>query len=143
MIPCKMSLWTDKSLSNWYIVTRTLSRCQFHQHYTCALFVQKCFFCQNVTTEKLRKALSYKKHVRIMLMKLTLGLLMTCFAVWDKKNWIIWRHNNKMDEKGKVEIFEPFSFFRHLFASLEKQRGATPDGRCCQNIIQFLSIKIL
>jgi len=26
-----------------------------------------------------------------------------------------------MDEKGKVEIFEPFSFFRHLFASLEKK----------------------
>lgn len=48
-----------------------------------------------------------------------------------------------MDEEGKVEIFEPFSFFRHLFASLEKKRGATPDGHCCQNIIQFPFIKIL
>jgi len=35
-------------------------------------------FCQNITREKLRelshKALSYEKHARKMLMKLTLGL---------------------------------------------------------------------
>jgi len=34
---------------------------QFHQHFTHEFFVRKCFFCQNVTREKLREALLYKK----------------------------------------------------------------------------------
>ncbi len=34
---------------------------QFYQHFTCTFFIQKCLFCQNVTREKLRKALSNKK----------------------------------------------------------------------------------
>jgi len=38
--------------------------CQLHQHFTNSFFVRKCFFRQNVTGEKLRKALSYKKHAR-------------------------------------------------------------------------------
>jgi hypothetical protein len=46
-------------------------KCQFHQHFSHTFFVQKCFFCQNVTREKLRKALSYEKHTHKMLMKLT------------------------------------------------------------------------
>ncbi len=41
--------------------------------HTC-FFIQKCVFCQNVTREKLRKALLYKKHVCKMLMKLTPGI---------------------------------------------------------------------
>jgi len=47
--------------------------CQFHQHFMHAFFVQKYFFCQNVTREKLCKALLYEKHVRKTLMKLTVG----------------------------------------------------------------------
>jgi hypothetical protein len=35
------------------------------------IFCTKILFCQNVTREKLRKALLYKKCVRKMLMKLT------------------------------------------------------------------------
>ncbi len=45
--------------------------CQFHQRFTCAFFVRKCFFHQNLTREKLRKALWYEKCTHKMLMKLT------------------------------------------------------------------------
>jgi len=39
------------------LIASTLSRLlnisgQFHQHFTCAIFVHKCFFCQNVQLEK-------------------------------------------------------------------------------------------
>ncbi len=44
---------------------------QFHQHFTHAFFIQKRFFCQNVTREKLQEALSYKKCARKMLVKFT------------------------------------------------------------------------
>jgi len=47
------------------------SSSQFHQCFTSAFFEQKCFFCQNVTREKLREALSYKKRAHKMLVKLT------------------------------------------------------------------------
>jgi hypothetical protein len=46
---------------------------QFHQHFTRVFFVRKCFFCQNISREKLFEALSYKKRVRKMFMKLTPG----------------------------------------------------------------------
>jgi len=52
-------------------------RCQFHQHFTqdfCAnIFAAKKFQSQNVTREKMGKALSYEKFLRKMLMKLTSG----------------------------------------------------------------------
>ncbi len=38
-----------------------------------ACFVQKCFFCQNITREKLRKALSFEECAIKMLVKLTQG----------------------------------------------------------------------
>ncbi len=51
---------------------------QFHQHYMHTFFVRKCFFflksfgqSQNVTREKLCKALLYEKRLCKMLMKLT------------------------------------------------------------------------
>jgi ubiquinone/menaquinone biosynthesis C-methylase UbiE len=44
---------------------------RFHQHFTRAFFVRKCFFCQNLTREKLREALLYVKRHCKMLMKLT------------------------------------------------------------------------
>ncbi len=50
-----------------------MCRCQFHQHFTHAFFIRKCFFHQNVTREKLRKALLYEKRTRKMMMKLTEG----------------------------------------------------------------------
>jgi hypothetical protein len=58
-------------------ITVVYSRCQFHQHFMLAFVVQKCFFHQNVTREKLSEALSYKKRARKMLMKLTLD---QCFS---------------------------------------------------------------
>jgi hypothetical protein len=42
--------------------------CQFHQHFTCAFFVRKCF---SLVTFWQKKALSYKKRAHKMLMKLT------------------------------------------------------------------------
>ncbi len=54
------------------------TRNQFHQHFTLAFLRQ--YFCakklhnQNVTREKLRKALLYKKFSSKMLMKLTQGI---------------------------------------------------------------------
>jgi len=47
----KFCLWNNKLVLTW---------CQFHSHFTHAFFVQKCFFRQNVTREKLCEALSYK-----------------------------------------------------------------------------------
>ena len=38
-------------------------------------------FCQNITREKLREALSYKKHMHKMLMKLTPGVNFT-YILW-------------------------------------------------------------
>ncbi len=76
-----MKKLNDKSLSNWYIVRRTLSR------------ITHDMFC----------------------------------GLRQKKNWIIWRQNNKMDEEGKVEIFEPFSSFQTSFCKIgEKKRSNTP-----------------
>ncbi len=46
-------------------------RCQFRQHFTLTFFCMKVIFCQNITREKLRKALLYEKHIHKMLMKLT------------------------------------------------------------------------
>jgi len=47
--------------------------------------VQKCFFCQNVTGEKLRKALSYIKPSSKMLMKLT-PVLEKDKRCWEKNS---------------------------------------------------------
>ncbi len=52
-------------------------RCQFHQHITCAFFVQKCFaqlFFRLWQKDFSRKAPSYEKRARYMLMKFTIGL---------------------------------------------------------------------
>jgi hypothetical protein len=46
----------------------------FYQHFMHAFFVQKCFFCQNVTIKKLPKRLSYEKCAGITSMKLTAGV---------------------------------------------------------------------
>jgi len=46
---------------------------QFHQRYTCAIFVQNFGAKPNVTREKLLNSLSYKKRARKTLMKLTPG----------------------------------------------------------------------
>ncbi len=60
-----------------------------------AFFVQKCFFCQNVTREKLRKlsckALLYKKRVHKTFMKLTpcvkfTNVLRAAFTLIDPKS---------------------------------------------------------
>jgi hypothetical protein len=47
-----------------------LNRCQFHQHFTCAFFVQKSFRQLSLITVRLRDFLS-KGYRRKMLMKLT------------------------------------------------------------------------
>jgi len=53
------------------------SCCQFHQHFTCAFFIQKSFwqlFSSYVSRKKLPKRLSHKKGRHKMLMKIdTLG----------------------------------------------------------------------
>jgi len=49
----------------------TLRSGQFHQYFTHAFFVRKCFFHQNVTREKLHEALWCEKRASKMLMKLT------------------------------------------------------------------------
>jgi hypothetical protein len=56
-------------------------RCQFHQHFTDKFFVQMLFrqlfssyMYVTCTWKKLPKQHSYKKHTRIKLMKLTVGL---------------------------------------------------------------------
>jgi len=58
-----------------------LFRYQFHQHFTRAFFIQKCFFCQYLTREKLREALVFfgakilfEKCARKMLMKSMAGI---------------------------------------------------------------------
>jgi len=47
------------------------SRSQFHQHFTCAFFVQKFVQSQTLSREKLLNLLSYEKCVHKPLMKLT------------------------------------------------------------------------
>jgi len=59
--------------------TKTETWGQFHQHFMCAFLAQKFFFCQNVTREKLLKALSYEKRVCKMLMKSTAGSISSTF----------------------------------------------------------------
>jgi len=52
-------------------------RCQFHQHFTCNffanIFAPKKLQSQNVSKEKLRKALSHEKSAGKMFLKLTTG----------------------------------------------------------------------
>jgi len=56
-----------------HAIARALTRCQFHQHFIRAFFIQKFVQSQKLTREKLLKRLSYKKCARKMLMKLTQG----------------------------------------------------------------------
>jgi len=58
--------WLDPSLSlSKHVFLMSPSFGQFHIHFTRAFFVWKCFFCQNVTREKLRKAICMKNaHVK-------------------------------------------------------------------------------
>jgi len=48
-------------------------RCQFHQHFTRALFVQTSFWHLHVSRKRCRKALLNVKFVHLTLMKLTTG----------------------------------------------------------------------
>jgi len=52
-----------------------MTLCQFNQHFPRTFFLYESvfFFCQNITNEKLREALSFEKHACKMLIKLTTG----------------------------------------------------------------------
>jgi len=56
----------------WKSILNISYRCQFHQHFKLA-FCTKKLQSQNITREKLREALLYKKFTRKMLIKLTTG----------------------------------------------------------------------
>jgi len=57
------------------VMSKTMSwvRCHIHQHFMQVFFIQKCFFLPKRNYRKLREALSYKKRMHKMLMKLTPG----------------------------------------------------------------------
>jgi len=89
-----------------------LFRCQFHQHFTHTFFVRKCF---SLVTFWQQKALSYKKCVQKMLMKLTAGVkfinvLQAAFSCVDPKS-----------TKNAVESFLHIKAARKTFLKL------TPD----------------
>ncbi len=46
--PLTLRQWGRRGKVNTY---RTKNWCQFHQNFTLAFFVRKCFFCQSVTRE--------------------------------------------------------------------------------------------
>jgi len=74
-----------------------LSRCQFHQHFTssfCAdILLPKKLQSQNVSREKLRKVLLFKKDMCKMLIKLTLGgweNILTLLSIAAKNGLILY-----------------------------------------------------
>jgi len=86
-----------------------VKRCQFHQHFTsnfCNNIFATIFFhqyfstkklqSQNVTREKLCKALLYKKFARKMLMKLTKGGKKTIQQCFENSYSVIW-HIGKLN----------------------------------------------
>jgi len=81
---CAIYCW---KLSSWWYWGR------FHQHFTCAFFVQKFIQSQTLSREKLLKGLSYEKYLHKMLMKLTsewhFSYQMPCacviFLIWLKQ----------------------------------------------------------
>ncbi len=81
---CATYCW---KLSSWWYWGR------FHQHFTCALFVQKFIQSQTLSREKLLKGLSCEKYLHKMLMKLTpewhFSYQMPCacviFLIWLKQ----------------------------------------------------------
>ncbi len=66
------------TISYYYFRFFLPARCQFHQNFMRAFFIWKCFFCQNVTREKLREALLYKKLKCKMLTKLPTRIANFC-----------------------------------------------------------------
>jgi hypothetical protein len=72
---------------NWYVKATVITRCQFHQHFTCAFFVQKCLRSFSLVTVWLCNFWSKEigaKAAHKMLMKLTTDWtrLVVISALW-------------------------------------------------------------
>jgi len=89
-----------------------VDRCQFHQHFTCAFFVQKCFFA-NCSSRKAAKALSYGKRTPKMLIKLTPERRQNHFLSFEAL------HNIQIEILLKFLFFIIIFYFSILFSMLE------------------------